>query len=1237
MSGDYTRFTFDHKKNYAGVFKQQGRVSLDADWNEYIEIQDRRWRSETMDIIGPKDKGLGIVTEATPDAFMVTPTGLGEFTIGNGRIYVDGIQVESHGHGNQEYRECLAELQGTENYSYSDQPYFPAPLPPNLTDEKLPPIEGRSDLFYLHTWHREVTSFEDTDLREKALGGPDTTTRQQTVWQVKVLPDSGEHDCDDEIEKWNEIIAPSAGRLTTNAIGTSTSDDPCIIPPEGGYRGIENRLYRVEIHTPGPIGTAEFKWSQNNASIAASVTKIDNKQITIAGMGPGNILRFSVGNWIEILDDNCEFAGKAGHMAKVTAIDEANCKLTIDPIIPNSFNFEATDPHRHTRIRLWDQELQKVTAGPNDLENKIQISFNINPDDPTGEFKLGDYWVFWARTADGTVEKLIEAPPKGIKHHFCKLAFVRWGDSLATTNVKDCRVPWPPKAGVGCCTFVVSPGEDIQKAIDSLPDEGGCICLKPGIHEITSPIRIEKSGVVLRGESPGTTVLRRTGAQVIKMGRTKSKKPFGGMISNILVEGIRFRQNGPPADGDHLGTMVMMYECQNVKIQTCTFQADLRTKGGFYISFSKYITIENNIIFRRKLNYTATPFIGIYAISTTIIRIIKNWMKFVDVGVFAGSDGVMVNENSISSNYENSGALGFIGVFLESSPDQDIQKAYRTTCCQNSITGFQRGIIVGSYAKGSNIEGNNIRIPTGLVNPYPGNPWFDRVNAIDVSSPLSLIRNNSIFTELPMEGGIRVTEGGNHTLIEKNKIIATKDIDFGMVGYLAKISPSLYATNAQPSSSAGSSTTKVVTIYFAIDVAAPNCKVSNNMVISFLFPINGVRVTSTNGLVDENILYTAIGNKEESTIGIFVQPSLYHEGTIIRRNQLENFTSAIKVSWCNNNRITENRIKGIDYGEGIVLSNVKDTIISGNQVSNCGIGVKLYRGNNVVVERNNIRKIYGGIFLGVSHLQMGKGYKIQKNIFHDGEIGVFGSTYDVEFADNEIVKMRRVGISLGIIDYAFISNNRLQYCGYKGFHSIQVVSISSFWYVGGRKEVKVVSCEVIDSGLIDGDSSTDPCIGISISARSCYLQGNHVGYSKPKYLDVKKENRALKISPLSSQGSAVILDNKFIGNGLKALVEDTSAKSTKFQEITFNNNFCEHYNGKHAKDRATVWLAGEKLIVMGNYIKGLNSSEYNSFNLNRKIGASRKSSIFLGNVTTGQVINNDGLPSPEDNYNLVTI
>src|SRR5260370_24143840 len=92
MGGDYTRWTFDPVKDYAEVFKQQGRVDLDADWNELTEIINRRWRAETMDIIG-----RAVVPLNTKDAFLIKPGAPGQFTIGVGRMYVDGLMAECHG------------------------------------------------------------------------------------------------------------------------------------------------------------------------------------------------------------------------------------------------------------------------------------------------------------------------------------------------------------------------------------------------------------------------------------------------------------------------------------------------------------------------------------------------------------------------------------------------------------------------------------------------------------------------------------------------------------------------------------------------------------------------------------------------------------------------------------------------------------------------------------------------------------------------------------------------------------------------------------------------------------------------------------------------------------------------------------------------------------------------------------------------------------------------------------
>ena len=114
MAGDYTRFTFKPQRDYSGVFKQQGRVDLDADFNELIEIIDRRWRSETIDIINHCT--VPRVPPGTPpvlDPFLILPTAMGAFDIGIGRMYVDGIQVENHGLPPLAYQPDLGEKRGT--------------------------------------------------------------------------------------------------------------------------------------------------------------------------------------------------------------------------------------------------------------------------------------------------------------------------------------------------------------------------------------------------------------------------------------------------------------------------------------------------------------------------------------------------------------------------------------------------------------------------------------------------------------------------------------------------------------------------------------------------------------------------------------------------------------------------------------------------------------------------------------------------------------------------------------------------------------------------------------------------------------------------------------------------------------------------------------------------------------------------------------------------------------------
>src|SRR5262249_36923503 len=154
------------------------------------------------------------------------------------------------------------------------------------------------------------------------------------------------------------------------------------------------------------------------------------------------------------------------------------------PAIPAAINLDATDASRHTRVRRWDQTqnvdangLLDVVAGPIEIEDGIRVAFALDP--AAGQFKIGDFWAFAARTADGSVEVLRDAPPRGILPPFCRLGFIHWGANLPATSFTDCREHWPPVCCEAGCTVTVGDGvdshgqfSDIQQAINALGNRG---------------------------------------------------------------------------------------------------------------------------------------------------------------------------------------------------------------------------------------------------------------------------------------------------------------------------------------------------------------------------------------------------------------------------------------------------------------------------------------------------------------------------------------------------------------------------------------------------------------------------------------------------------------------------------------------------------------------------------------------------------------------------------------------
>ena len=94
MGADVSRVRFDPQRDFSGVELQQGRVLLDADFNEQVAIADRRLRAAVVDLFAET-----AVSRATPKAFTVAVKGL-ELFVAPGRMYVNGLLAEARERAN---------------------------------------------------------------------------------------------------------------------------------------------------------------------------------------------------------------------------------------------------------------------------------------------------------------------------------------------------------------------------------------------------------------------------------------------------------------------------------------------------------------------------------------------------------------------------------------------------------------------------------------------------------------------------------------------------------------------------------------------------------------------------------------------------------------------------------------------------------------------------------------------------------------------------------------------------------------------------------------------------------------------------------------------------------------------------------------------------------------------------------------------------------------------------------
>lgn len=450
MKTQISRDSFQRENRYSGVYLQQGRMILDADWNELSDIEKERLVDALRHAIAggaPEVGGLKVYAD---------PAGSTNILIQPGSLYVDGVP---------------ARLDAAAPLAVNAQPDYPIQAD----------YSGQSLKLYADVWERGVSALEQSALMDAALHGADTASRSQTMLQVKW--------CANSLDPMNADSNPAMGnapltlRLRSIASGGDACD-PCASQVRVDER-IGNYLFRVEVHDYDAASHwLTLKWSRDNGAEACAV----------AAMPAG----FNQGDWLwEYFDGDTE---------RLLGNHFAPNPLKLRGLLKESCTTPTGANEAKTFVRQWDGSIRiKLDSGAlsgrdrgvalfagtlaNQAQGRVQFSggsLRINLElmelrlDTAGKrFVPGDYWLAEVREAkDESGDTLLAAGlPRGPRHHYLFLGEIAITRRLVLQDdAFKRRMAFPALTDLAAgdvgftntCSGLYGAAVNVQQALDNL-------------------------------------------------------------------------------------------------------------------------------------------------------------------------------------------------------------------------------------------------------------------------------------------------------------------------------------------------------------------------------------------------------------------------------------------------------------------------------------------------------------------------------------------------------------------------------------------------------------------------------------------------------------------------------------------------------------------------------------------------------------------------------------------------
>jgi hypothetical protein len=544
MAGDRARITHFAPRQYREVVSLQGRVLLEADWNEGQRIFTEQQRLHALDVIGPW---------GTPDDGYRIGAPPVDFTIGPGTMYTGGL------------RTTLAQA-----IHYGSQPDWLDTAQPQPWGDGLwidPAQLGGGN------WHallllreQELGATEDPGLRDVALGGPDTAARTRLLQRIVAMP-SDASTCPPAAKitlvNWSQLgydwdfasaALRSRARLQVTMVTNPPAPSPCDPPAASGYLGADNQLLRVQVVAfDAATGKGKLLWAYNNGSTLYRCRVVDATTVELATRPVSSEYQPRAGAVVQVLmaaadlGEGAYAAALTGHWATLTVPYDADTRrITLPAALPGVLSAAPATPPLF--LRLWEQELDFILDTPVALTGTgLQVTLSHGGG---AVLPLGDYWSFGARPATPNAvypERYLSAPqpPDGPRQWVAPLAVLGPAAEAGLGVLDDCRLPFDnlpeltARKGGGdtCCCITVGPdrAHELQRIIDEATVVAGgrvTLHLQAGKYALPEPLIIDR-------RHTGLTLAPCSGARPLLMAAQPEHPAFShGLVVVLDTEGI---------------------------------------------------------------------------------------------------------------------------------------------------------------------------------------------------------------------------------------------------------------------------------------------------------------------------------------------------------------------------------------------------------------------------------------------------------------------------------------------------------------------------------------------------------------------------------------------------------------------------------------------------------------------------------------------------------------------------